>query len=198
MRIHVRRIVHPDARELIEQVQQEYVVRYGEPDATTVSADQFDPPQGLFAVGYGSAAVPVASGGWRYMPQLSGQVATYEIKRMFVTPAMRGRGYARTMLAYLEDAAAAAGAQRLVLETGRRQPEAMALYRSCGYRPTIRFGHYADYPLSVYLAKSVTAPGAKPAAAQTNLILDGATAQGATVQSRPEAETLTPDAGERP
>ena len=56
-----------------------------------------------------------------------------EIKRMYVIAAHRGRGIARAVLAELERTAAAAGRRPMVLETGDRQPEAVALYTSSGY-----------------------------------------------------------------
>ena len=54
---------------------------------------------------------------------------------MFVVAAHRDRGHARAVLAELERSAAAAGRRRAVLETGTRQPEAIALYTSSGYVP---------------------------------------------------------------
>ncbi len=65
---------------------------------------------------------------------------------MFVHRSHRGRGYARAVLAQLERTAAAAGRRRAVLETGTRQPEAIALYTSAGYRPAARFGCYREAP----------------------------------------------------
>jgi ribosomal protein S18 acetylase RimI-like enzyme len=50
------------------------------------------------------------------------------------------------VLAELERTAAAAGRRRAVLETGSRQPEAIALYLSAGYDPMPRFGYYRDSP----------------------------------------------------
>ena len=67
-----------------------------------------------------------------------------EIKRMYVVPDARGAGHARTLLAELERTAAAAGRRRMILETGTAQPEAMSLYRACGYQPIGRFGTYRD------------------------------------------------------
>jgi GNAT superfamily N-acetyltransferase len=80
-----------------------------------------------------------------------------EVKRMYVVPAARGRGLARTMLAHLERTAAEAGADVVVLETGLRQPEAIALYESSGYRPIPGFGHYRGAPLSRCFAKPLVA-----------------------------------------
>jgi ribosomal protein S18 acetylase RimI-like enzyme len=57
------------------------------------------------------------------------------------------------VLAELERTAAAAGLQRVVLETGTEQPEAIALYTSAGYAPMPAFGAYASSPTSRYYAK---------------------------------------------
>lgn len=69
-----------------------------------------------------------------------------EVKRMYVVPAHRGRGVARAVLAGLEEAAAARGWTTLRLETGPRQPEAVALYTRAGYRPIPAFGAYRGDP----------------------------------------------------
>ncbi|MEU2350426.1 GNAT family N-acetyltransferase [Modestobacter sp. NPDC049651] len=66
-----------------------------------------------------------------------------EVKRMYVVPAARGRGVSRLVLRGLEDEARRRGWGTLRLETGPRQPEAIALYTSAGYRPVEAFGHYA-------------------------------------------------------
>lgn len=159
---------HPDARRLIAEVQAEYVQRYGGPDSSPVDPLEFQLPQGLFAVGYLDAE-PVATGGWRRHdgehPQTSWAAPVAEVKRMYVTTAARGRGYARTMLAYLEDTAREAGVRWLLLETGSRQPEAVQLYRSCGYQPVPPFGYYADRPLAIHLGKDLLAAVSQPAAA---------------------------------
>ena len=76
-----------------------------------------------------------------------------ELKRMYVVDRARGRGFARRLLAELERTAAAAGARRMVLETGTRQPEAIGLYRSAGYHPIPGFGVYRCAPGSRYFGK---------------------------------------------
>ena len=147
---------HADAQALIEQVQQEYVVRYGGRDGTRVDPTEFAPPRGLFAVAY-EGDEPVAIGGWRrHEPGTYGGLPgerPAEIKRMYVAAAARGRGYARAVLAYLEETARAAGVDWLVLETGHAQPEALALYRSSGYVDVPHFGTYACAPMAVHLGK---------------------------------------------
>jgi GNAT superfamily N-acetyltransferase/uncharacterized damage-inducible protein DinB len=78
-----------------------------------------------------------------------------EIKRMYVRPAARGRGYSKQMLAALESSARASGVTRLILETGDRQPEAIALYRSAGYVTVPLFGEYHSNSFSRCFAKTL-------------------------------------------
>ena len=127
---------HPDALLLIEEVQEEYVVRYGGRDETPLDPMMFEPPAGSFFVGYLDDE-PVASGAWRRRRDVEvfGTVDTAEIKRMYVVPAARGRGLARAMLAHLERTAGEAGARAMVLETGTAQPEAIAPLRVLRLHP---------------------------------------------------------------
>jgi GNAT superfamily N-acetyltransferase len=69
-----------------------------------------------------------------------------EVKRMYVAPAARGGGVGKAVLAGLEDAARELGWRTLRLETGPRQPEAVALYVGAGYRPIDAFGGYVGAP----------------------------------------------------
>jgi GNAT superfamily N-acetyltransferase len=135
--------------DLIEAVQQEYVVRYGTRDVTKLSVAEFTPPQGIFIIGW-DADQPVACGGVRLVSPEVG-----ELKRMYVAPAARRRGIARAMLAHLEHQARTLGAERLRLESGLHQPEALSLYASAGYVDAEPFGHYAGAPLARHLAKSL-------------------------------------------
>lgn len=137
---------HPDAARLIEQVQQEYVERYGSPDESPVDPLMFVPPHGSFFVGY-VGEEPVATGAWRHCgADRLGTTRTAEIKRMYVVPAAQRRGHARRMLVHLELTAREAGYEAVVLESGNRQPEALALYASAGYVEIEGFGHYACSP----------------------------------------------------
>src|SRR5690349_15981818 len=104
-------ITDPDAAALVEEVQLEYVARYGTRDETPLAPGYFEEPQGAFFVGYRDD-VPVATGAWRLRSDVTalGRSASAEIKRMYVAPAGRGLGLARAMLAHLEDTAREAGA----------------------------------------------------------------------------------------
>lgn len=93
-------------------------------------------------------------GGWRRHGELP-DPADAEIKRMFVRPQFQRRGLARALLAHLERTALDAGVQRLVLETGPAQPEAIELYRSSGYGDVEAYGYYAGLG-STHLGKQLT------------------------------------------
>ncbi len=79
--------------------------------------------------------------------------STAEVKRMYVEPDQRGKGIGRAVLARLEAEARQLGAKRLVLETGVRSPEALALYRGTGFRQIDCWGEYATSPTSVCMEK---------------------------------------------
>ena len=140
----------PVAQQLIDAVQQEYVVRYGSPDTTPVDAREFAPPDGRFVVGYLDTQA-VAMGGVRRIA-----ADTIEIKRMYVSPVARGRGFSRVVLAHLESLACDLGATRVLLETGQAQPEAMRLYETSGYERIEGFGHYKCEPDAVSYGKTLT------------------------------------------
>lgn len=79
-----------------------------------------------------------------------------ELKRMYTSPAYRGRGIARALLDFLEAQAQDNGRSRFMLETGYLQPEAIALYARCGYERCGPFGAYEEDPNSVFMQKNAT------------------------------------------
>lgn len=84
-----------------------------------------------------------------YAPQ------TIEIKRMYVKPGYRNRGYAIILLRMLEQWAAEQGFKKAKLETGTRQPESIALYRKSGYILTDNYGPYVGKSESVCMEKAL-------------------------------------------
>jgi GNAT superfamily N-acetyltransferase len=87
-----------------------------------------------------------------FKPLSEGQV---EIKRMYTREEHRGKGYASKVLAALELWASELGYQSCVLETGKAQPEAIALYLKCGYAIIANYGQYAGVENSVCYEKRV-------------------------------------------
>ena len=132
----------PGATALRTAQRDELTIRYGTPDSEPgilPSADDI----AVFYVAYDDADTPVGCGGLRELDPTEG-----EIKRMFVAPASRGTGVSTAILATLEEAARARGWQRLVLETGSEQPDAMRFYEREGYAPIPNYGHYVGSDLS--------------------------------------------------
>jgi GNAT superfamily N-acetyltransferase len=142
------------ARQLIDALNAELTERYPEDGANffRLDAEEVAEGRGAFLVAY-MAGNPVGCGAVRRDDQ---KVA--EIKRMYVAPAARGQGVGRRILSELEAEARRLGARRLVLETGPRQPDAIALYSGAGFLKIPLFGEYLNSPhpeLSVCMAKEL-------------------------------------------
>jgi len=103
----------------------------------------------LFAVARDASARAIGCGAIVLGPEYG------EVKRMYVHPQGRGQGIARRLLGLLEAHAKAKGCTMLTLETGPRQPEALAFYESRGFSRTGPFGEYWDDPLSVFMRKPI-------------------------------------------
>jgi GNAT superfamily N-acetyltransferase len=138
------------AQALCEEVQAEYTQRYGGGDDTLIELDDFDPPNGDFIVAFDAEGAPLGCGGWR-----AHEAADAEMKRVYVRQSARRRGLAKLIVAAIEASAAEAGRKRVILETGPRQPEAIAMYRALGYRPITPFGYYSDAEGSLHLGKEL-------------------------------------------
>lgn len=76
-----------------------------------------------------------------------------EIKRIYVLPEYRGKGYASMVLAALEKWAAELQFHKCILETGEKQPEAIRLYYKNNYRVIPNYGQYVDVKTSVCFEK---------------------------------------------
>jgi len=80
----------------------------------------------------------------------------WEVKRVISDPAARGMGAATVLMAELERIAASAGARRVILQTGGKQPEAEAVYRKLGYRQIPTYPPYEhSIPSSICFAKEL-------------------------------------------
>lgn len=81
------------------------------------------------------------------------ETGTMEVKRMYTTPASRGKGIASRVLSELENWAAEMSCQKCVLETGIKQPEAIALYKKNGYQIIPNYGQYIGVDNSLCFEK---------------------------------------------
>jgi len=137
----------PAVQALLADVLDELSERYGgSGDDTPIATDDFAPPNGAFLVADDGERL-IGCAGWRR----HGDDA--ELKRMFTAKAARKRGLGRRMLTAVEESARAAGCRRLILETGDKQPEAIALYETAGYARIEDFGYYKDEPDVLSFAK---------------------------------------------
>jgi len=136
---------HPNARRAVRAYVAELSDRFedGWDPALSISAadEELTPPAGLFLVATLYADV-VGCGALKFH-----HGAPAEVKRMWVSPAVRGLGLGRRLLAELEAHAAARGVRTLRLETNRALGEAVSLYRTAGYREVAPFNDepYADH-----------------------------------------------------
>ena len=80
---------------------------------------------------------------------------TMEIKRMFVNPELRGKGIATKVLIELENWVRELNFSKCILETGKRQPEAIRLYQKNGYEIIPNFGQYKNVKSSVCFEKII-------------------------------------------
>ena len=162
--LHVQHVAWDDPRalELRARMDVEMNERYSDPDvvedpAVTAARDaalRVDPEQVhatvLVTDGAGRAVAHAA------LRDLGGE---WEVKRVIVDPTERGRGLGRVLMAEVEAVARAAGAPRLILQTGDRQPEAVHLYERVGYRPIPTYEPYVEaLPNSICFEKVLVAP----------------------------------------
>lgn len=80
---------------------------------------------------------------------------TVEIKRMFTKPEVRGKGFAGDILKALEVWAKESGYHYSILETGKRQIEAVQFYKKCGYSLIENYGQYKNMANSVCYKKEL-------------------------------------------
>lgn len=140
----------PVCEQLMQELSAELGALYGDDGVGNFSAAQVMVPRSAFVVAWLNGDA-VGCGAIR--PMAESHVA--EVKRMYVRPQMRGKGISRRVLLTLEALAKEFDYTTLRLETGLRQPQAMGLYETEGYRRIPCFGDYALDPLSVCYEKAL-------------------------------------------
>ena len=137
-----------DFLSLVELLDAELRIRDGEEHGFYA---QFNKPVGLGGVVIAfDDGEPVGCGAYKMYEE-----GVAEIKRMYVKPESRGRRIAALVLAELESWAAELGFTKCILETGHKQPEAIALYRREGYSVIPNYGQYVGVDNSVCLKKTL-------------------------------------------
>jgi DNA-binding MarR family transcriptional regulator/GNAT superfamily N-acetyltransferase len=120
-------------REYFAELDRRFDAGFDPAQSRRIDLEEMRPPTGVFLVAT-LRAEPVGCGALRFHPN-----EPTELKRMWVAPAARGLGIGRRLLTELEAYAAANGARTLRLDTNRTLTEAIAMYRSSGYRAVDAF-----------------------------------------------------------
>jgi putative acetyltransferase len=137
---------HADFRQLVALLDQDLAVRDGEDHAFYAQFNKVDAIKEVIVAYQNEVAV-----GCGAIKPFS--AAEAEVKRMFVHPDYRKQGIAAKIVTELETWAAEFGFSSTVLETGKKQPEAIALYQKAGYHITPNYGQYVGVENSVCMIK---------------------------------------------
>ncbi len=135
-----------DFRRLVSDLDKELAIRDGDEHAFYSQYNKLDTIKHAVVVYLNDEAV--GCGAVRAFDERS-----VEIKRMFVPPEHRGQGIAKAILRELETWATELSFQRCILETGLKQPEAIALYHREGYEVIPNYGQYDGVDNSVCMRK---------------------------------------------
>lgn len=140
---------NPDFRKLVILLDQDLWIRDGEEHDFYAAFNKIDSLAHV-VVAYRSQVAVGCGAIKRYSEQI------VEIKRMFVLPEYRGQGIAGVVLSELEKWADELGFFESILETGKKQPEAIRLYQKSGYSIIPNFGQYQGIDNSVCMKKTLT------------------------------------------
>ncbi len=94
--------------------------------------------------------IPIACGAFKEY-----SIDAVEIKRMYVKPNFRGQNIGKEILDKLENWAEELNYSECILETGKKQPEAIRLYEKAGYNIIPNYGQYENVENSVCMSKSI-------------------------------------------
>ncbi|SKB31408.1 GNAT family N-acetyltransferase [Daejeonella lutea] len=137
-----------DFRELVKQLDADLAIRDGSEHEFYAQFNKVDKIKHV-VVAY-EDDIPVGCGA---IKELTSEAM--EVKRMYTIPASRGKGAASMVLSELERWSAELNYKTCRLETGKKQPEAIALYLKQNYKIIPNYGQYAGVENSVCFEKSI-------------------------------------------
>ena len=144
----------PDFQDLVRHLDAELRVRDGDEAAFYLQFNKIDTIKHALVAYIDNE--PVGCGALRAY-----EADTVEVKRMFVPLDKRGQGIASEILSGLEAWAAELGFKKCILETGHKQPEAIALYSKNGYSVIPNYGQYQSVENSICFEKVIAEISAK-------------------------------------
>ena len=139
---------NPDFIHLVKQLDADLAERDGNEHDFYAQFNKIDKIK--HAVVASDGGVPVSCGAIKQYDD-----AVMEVKRMYTLPASRGKGIASLVLNALEEWAKELSYAKCVLETGKKQPEAIALYTKNGYAVIPNYGQYEGIENSVCFEKKL-------------------------------------------
>ena len=137
---------HPAYRELVALLDADLKIRDGDDHAFFAQYNKSDDIRNV--VLFFNDNIALGCGAFKFFAP-----GTVEIKRMFVRPEHRGQRIASQILTELELWASELKYIECVLETGIKQPEAIALYQKSGYTRIPNYGQYENVATSVCMTK---------------------------------------------
>ena len=140
---------HPDYRELVALLDDDLKIRDGDDHAFFAQYNKSDEIRNVVLCYANDSAA--GCGAFKYY-----DTGIVEIKRMFVRPEFRRQHIAATVLSELEKWASELNYSGCVLETGKKQPEAIALYQKSGYTLIPNYGPYVKVATSVCMQKKIS------------------------------------------
>jgi GNAT superfamily N-acetyltransferase len=138
----------PDFRALVQLLDRDLQVRDGAEHSFYAQFNKVDAIRHVVVAYFQNE--PVGCGAFKQFDD-----GVVEIKRMFVRPEQRGQGIAQAVLTELENWAQELRYRNCVLETGKKQPEAIGLYQKSGYQLIPNYGQYAGVENSVCMQKAI-------------------------------------------
>lgn len=139
---------NPDFQALVRELDKDLAIRDGEDHAFFAQFNKIDTIKHVVLAYENEEAV-----GCGAIKEYDAN--TMEVKRMFVPLEKRGKGIASGILKELERWAKELGYKTCILETGQKQPEAIALYQKNNYGIIKNYGQYADVESSVCFEKQL-------------------------------------------
>ncbi len=139
---------YPDFIKLVKQLDADLAKRDGEDHSFYAQFNKIDKIK--YAVVAYEDQIPLGCGAIKQFDS-----STMEVKRMYTLPESRGKGIATLILAELENWAKELAFEKCVLETGKRQPEAIQLYKKNGYQMIQNYGQYANVENSLCFEKKM-------------------------------------------
>jgi putative acetyltransferase len=139
-----------DFQQLVKELDVDLTARYTNYEARFLDLNVLSDNVSVVLIWYNNELA--GCGALRPLPEYEAM----ELKRMYIRPPYRGKGLSKKVLAELEAWAIEMGHSRILLETGKNQPEAISLYLKNGYAHITSFGGYKKIAEAICMEKTLS------------------------------------------